>query len=687
MSFSGANPTVQTGADNSLSGWPAANSNVSPIGDADFRYYLLVNQNQAGLTIRGQLTIPRNEAIIHEANNGTVPTFLLDNGNFVCDGSTSSEARKLIIIRLDSLTFLGFDPSHGCQINRGTMTFGSQANPFTMIESSRAFGFDPQASNGGPSGTLDVTIHDLLLKNNSTSTARVNYPAFTYRNGGNNWASSNFDIRRIVLDGYNFLDVSGGSAVAAGAYPNELVLLNSVVVGDNGAGVRRDAITTFDFIDNSINAAPIDFGLNTAGADSESNITFIANSTRAPRIGTRQNNANAHGCFAADRIVVFSPSIEDQENDLWIPESRVRTSAVGSWSNTQIHNYIGWDGKRDYSTGATGVNFDGGVAGRQPGAYDYELTTNADAQISLRMSMGVISNSSNDGNNWQSLTNLPGISCTIHQRNSTIVYGRRGKVVGSLVVDLYPQNIANVPNIIIPSQNDDRTFPVSHLNTNGITVTLPPAGATSGTVDVAIDTNVFTREITLDHLIAAVDAQRIAQSRLYLNEDDPNIGSLSSNVQDYIFDYFAGTNANSGSLLANQYSWNLSSNNPTTIKVGEIYQTANNIVLGANVALDLSVPVPVRILVTNLRGEPIQGARVYIEAGEGGSAMAGEVIMNQITNSNGLAIGDFRYTIDQPIRNSKVRRSSSPPLYRQTDISGVITSAGLNITVLALTDE
>jgi hypothetical protein len=70
-----------------------------------------------------------------------------------------------------------------------------------------------------------------------------------------------------------------------------------------------------------------------------------------------------------------------------------------------------------------------------------------------------------------------------------------------------------------------------------------------------------------------------------------------------------------------------------------------------------------------------------------GSPTSTAVILNGTTNSSGIIqTTSFNYTINQPV-TGKVRKSTSGTLYKTGALTGIITSSGLNTTVLLITDE
>jgi hypothetical protein len=81
----------------------------------------------------------------------------------------------------------------------------------------------------------------------------------------------------------------------------------------------------------------------------------------------------------------------------------------------------------------------------------------------------------------------------------------------------------------------------------------------------------------------------------------------------------------------------------------------------------------------------IEGARVRIVAAAGGDLPVGTVIMNELTNSSGVATTTFDYTNTQPITGT-VRKGSELPVYKTGLVGGPITDTPLNETVLLSSD-
>jgi hypothetical protein len=79
---------------------------------------------------------------------------------------------------------------------------------------------------------------------------------------------------------------------------------------------------------------------------------------------------------------------------------------------------------------------------------------------------------------------------------------------------------------------------------------------------------------------------------------------------------------------------------------------------------------------------PVSGARVFLETSPGGVD-----IFNTTTDANGIVETDsYSYTANQAVVG-RVRKSTSAPYYRTSDIIGTITDAGLDTTILLISDE
>ncbi len=86
-------------------------------------------------------------------------------------------------------------------------------------------------------------------------------------------------------------------------------------------------------------------------------------------------------------------------------------------------------------------------------------------------------------------------------------------------------------------------------------------------------------------------------------------------------------------------------------------------------------------------GAAIENARVLVEAASGGALTAGTAIIDAVlTNVSGVASATFDYTSDQPV-TGRVRKGSVSTAYKTGSVSGTITAAGFDVTVLLVPDE
>lgn len=103
---------------------------------------------------------------------------------------------------------------------------------------------------------------------------------------------------------------------------------------------------------------------------------------------------------------------------------------------------------------------------------------------------------------------------------------------------------------------------------------------------------------------------------------------------------------------------------------------------GATVVVQNAVPVTVTVKDINT-GALIENARVLIEKVSDGSD-----ILTGLTNASGVATTSYAFTGNVAV-TGKVRRATSAygALYKSAPVSGTITSAGLDITILLIPDE
>lgn len=82
---------------------------------------------------------------------------------------------------------------------------------------------------------------------------------------------------------------------------------------------------------------------------------------------------------------------------------------------------------------------------------------------------------------------------------------------------------------------------------------------------------------------------------------------------------------------------------------------------------------------------PVQGARVYLEAGSGGPLPSGTSIINAVTDSSGVVTFQFDYSSDQPVIG-RARKGGAAPRFKTAQVAGTITSSGMSLTALMVSD-
>lgn len=153
----------------------------------------------------------------------------------------------------------------------------------------------------------------------------------------------------------------------------------------------------------------------------------------------------------------------------------------------------------------------------------------------------------------------------------------------------------------------------------------------------------------------------------------------------YTFDalLFSGGGAD-GTTTADVYN---NSGGSVTINIinGGNSPTVRN-AAGSTTTINNTVTVKVTVL-DAVTGNPIQNARVLLEADTGGDLAAGTDILVGLTDVNGeIEDNSFSFTNVQPVRG-KARRASSSPYYKTGNLVGSITSTGYDNTALLILDE
>ncbi len=122
-----------------------------------------------------------------------------------------------------------------------------------------------------------------------------------------------------------------------------------------------------------------------------------------------------------------------------------------------------------------------------------------------------------------------------------------------------------------------------------------------------------------------------------------------------------------------------------TIDGGTVPSVRNGVGATTNI---IAGAVTVKVTVVDENGSPVTGARVYCEAGTGGPAVQGTVILNGLTDVNGVVQDTgYIYSANQLLQAGRVRKGPPSPIYKASSFSGTITSSGFSTTVTLISDE
>lgn len=135
-----------------------------------------------------------------------------------------------------------------------------------------------------------------------------------------------------------------------------------------------------------------------------------------------------------------------------------------------------------------------------------------------------------------------------------------------------------------------------------------------------------------------------------------------------------------GNVINNDAAGNVAINATNSVLVAANPGTGNGQV---NIINTVQLIITCNNAATNL---PIQGARVYIEAGSGGALPVGTEIMNMLTDSSGIAQVAFNYSANQPIVG-RARKGTSSPYYKSAGLSGTINGTGFSTTIFMVADQ
>ena len=201
------------------------------------------------------------------------------------------------------------------------------------------------------------------------------------------------------------------------------------------------------------------------------------------------------------------------------------------------------------------------------------------------------------------------------------------------------------------------------------------------------DTSVVAGYTLIDTAQQFYDRAKLFLCNNYQGEAFTIVDREANTIDAGVFDVIVDANA------ANAFAFN---GNTLTIKtdqfVGSIITTgvvtlSNGAVVNGSVTdsngTTVTTTITARDAITQL---PIQDARVFIRTISGGGLPVGQVLFNDVTDASGQATFTTQLDVNQPI-TGKVRRSTSTPLYKTSQITGTISLTGFEATILMIRDD
>jgi hypothetical protein len=261
---------------------------------------------------------------------------------------------------------------------------------------------------------------------------------------------------------------------------------------------------------------------------------------------------------------------------------------------------------------------------------------------------------------------------------------------GTSVIGAGTISLARAVTIAGLTINDYSTLDVTGLTLNGSTIKNPPAtsasittGTTARLGTCAIDVSSVTAG---NHWWSGSDPSLIFQNCTFVGGGGHalNITIAGGNSITLTGNTWTGFGADASTGAALNFT---AATGTITVNIAgggiPTYKSAGATITFVNAK---TVKVTVKDAST---GAVIENARVLVEADTGGDLSVDTDILTGLTDSSGvLQTTTFNYTNPQPVKGWARRASTGyGTLYKQGPISGTITTTGLDVTVLLISDE
>ena len=438
-------------------------------------------------------------------------------------------------------------------ITAGHFQGGSAATPEIAMVTQKGLAFDPGPGGAGdkPNGGVAPTvigvgswdIHNLTLYNpvsdaeSAGTFSDSQLPWLGYRQDDvTNFGPSAF--RRVTLENFGILDVSGAGSARSGAFPLAVGLRRGALIGDNGPGARLNNLIGVAFLGVSTNTSGADLVTNTRDNDvttlANSNWYVVGNSDGLLSAVARINRRR--GGFIGNRDITFRGA--DASQRIWIPETNERLSSAddaggisyGTLDNVvnfTTHNFLALDSQTDspYITDtvtATQYPLQG-----PDGRFSVINQPFQDMTYKLRTQIGWISGAA-------LLANQALLSKNVHQDNEYLYAGQTQLKLAAVQLPLFTDQ-ATTPEVTVPTVADtlvpSATFTNAAADDATVTIT-----RTVGSEAVTINYTATTGTIEVD----PSDLMLLVKNQMITNLDSAPNTALAATANPWVFDHLNG---------------------------------------------------------------------------------------------------------------------------------------------------
>jgi hypothetical protein len=173
---------------------------------------------------------------------------------------------------------------------------------------------------------------------------------------------------------------------------------------------------------------------------------------------------------------------------------------------------------------------------------------------------------------------------------------------------------------------------------------------------------------------------------IYINIDTAS--PTTFNIDSYAFDGFAGQSGTAGNRVfyINNPSDGAITINLTNCSAANVQGGGSGfsfeLAAGTTSTVTIQQTVSVTVTVQDVEGNPIQGARVFLETSPGGV----DIITYDTTNASGQVTTSYAGSTPQAVVGY-VRKGAWSPVYKSANINDSIGSSGLNAVITLVSDE